>query len=132
MIDFHLGFSLPMTVNSTIPLFHAIGVPGYLVVNEAGTMILQVDALGSGICSEENANRGNIGRSLKGRLNPLSLFVRHAAVKKREPALAPHRCLSKALGCEQAVKPLLRRSVFSKDDYSPVCPCTTRPDIVEQ
>jgi hypothetical protein len=49
------GF-LTVAIHPAVALLHAVGVPGNLVVNEAGAVILQVHAFGSSVCCQQDAH----------------------------------------------------------------------------
>ena len=52
---------LPVPVNTSIPLFHYIGVPWNFHMNHIVTVILQINSFGSRVCSQENTNRRIFG-----------------------------------------------------------------------
>ncbi|MNT72184.1 hypothetical protein D3C72_2107620 [compost metagenome] len=55
--DQYFLLALTMPVDTTVTLLHHVGVVGDLQMDEAVTVVLQVDTLGRGIGGQQDANR---------------------------------------------------------------------------
>ena len=111
VVDMHLVGLLTVAIHAAIALLHAVGVPGNLEVDQAGAVVLQVDAFGGGIGGEQDAHRGFLGVGLEGGLDRFALVVRHAAVDHHQPAVR-----GEALAGQQVEQPFLGGAVFGEDD----------------
>jgi hypothetical protein len=111
VVDVHAGGALAVAVDAAGALLHAAGVPGDLVVDEAGAVVLEVDALGRGVGGEEDARPGDLGTGLEGGLDGLALIGGHAAVEREQAIVG-----GETLGREQAEQPVLGGAVLGEDD----------------
>lgn len=48
VMDLH-GRTLPVTIQATVALFQTVGVPGNFIMKETRTVVLEIDAFGSGV-----------------------------------------------------------------------------------
>lgn len=80
------GVAVP--VNTTVPLLHAVGVPGNFIVNQFGAVVLKVDTFRCCISSKQDANRVCRRVSLERRFDPFTMFQVHSAVKREQPFVA--------------------------------------------
>src|SRR5436305_13923288 len=93
--DIDDGCSLAMAINAAIALLQTVGVPGNLVVNEMGAVILQVNTFGSGIGGQQDTH-GRFGRvSLECSFNRLSLMCIHTTVQRQQTFLTTLTLFSK-------------------------------------
>ena len=78
--DQYLFLALTVPVDTAITLLHHIGVVRNLQMDEAVTVILQVDAFGGGIGSQQDAHSRFLGRGLEGCFDFLTFVLRDAAM----------------------------------------------------
>ncbi len=90
-------------------------------------MILEVDALGRRIRSQQDADGALLRVGLERRLNALPVVLVHAAVHRLEPFAA-----REALGGELGLQPVLRGTVLGEDDYSLIGPLTVWKEMLSQ
>ena len=57
VMDQDFRVALPVTIDAAVALLHPVRIPGDLVVNEARTVILQINPLGRRICGDQNPHR---------------------------------------------------------------------------
>ena len=113
MVDVHLIGLLPMPVHAAVALFHSVWIPGNLIVDQLGTVILQVDPFRRCICSKKDTHRGFNWVGLECSLDSLAVLSGHSAVHHLEAVIA-----NITLSSQQIIKPLLGGSVFGEDDNS--------------
>ncbi len=102
-----------MAVYTPVALLQAIGIPGDLVVNEAAAMVLQINALGGGICCQQDAHPRFARVGLKSRFDPLAIFGFHAPVQGEQAFR-----FGQALAFQQVMQPLLGGAILGEDDHA--------------
>ncbi|MDT4872418.1 hypothetical protein FQZ97_1076000 [compost metagenome] len=121
--DQHLFFALSVTVDTTVTLLHHIGVVRDLQVNEAVTVVLQVDTFGGRIGGEQDADGGILGRCLEGCLDGLTLILGESSVEQTESFA------TETMAGEDLVHPLVGGAVFGKQDHPAIVPLASRFQI---
>ena len=118
---------LAVAVNAAVALLHPVRVPGDLEVHQAVAVVLQVDALGSGVGGQQDAHEALCGAGLERGLDALALRVVHAAVQ-RQQALAGGQPLRR----QDLLQPVLGGPVLGEEDHPLVGPLAVRLDDVAQ
>ena len=61
VVDQNLVGLLAVTVHTTIPLLHAVGIPRNLVVDQPGAEVLEVETFRGGVGGQQDANGTDFG-----------------------------------------------------------------------
>ena len=125
VVDEHALRSLPVPVDTAVALFEAVRVPGDLEVDHPGAVVLKVDAFGSGVGGQQDADGTVLGVGLEGRLDPLPVLRVHAAVHRHEAVAA-----GEPLRSQNTLEPVLGVPVLGEDDDSLVAPGTVGTDVL--
>ncbi len=113
---------LSMAVDTAVALLHHVGVVGYLQVDQHVAVVLEVDALGSGIGGQQDADLGVPGVGLEGGLHLLTLVLIHATMENGES-------ITVASCGQDLVEPLVGGTVFGEEDDSPIVPFAIRLEV---
>jgi hypothetical protein len=73
MVHLHLRRALAVAVDAAIALLQAVGVPGYLVVDEAVAVALEVDVFAGGIGGKQDPDGRVLGVELEGGFDALAI-----------------------------------------------------------
>jgi hypothetical protein len=87
VVDRDVIGALAVAVDAAVALLQPVGVPGDLVMNQVGAVVLQVDAFGGGVGREQDAHRRFRGCGLEGGLDTLALPGVHATVEDHQAVL---------------------------------------------
>src|SRR5579862_4259063 len=78
MEDSYFGGLLTVTIDTPIALFHSIGIPGNLIVDELGTVILKVNTFRRSVSGKKDTNRGFHRIGLECSFDSLAVFRGHS------------------------------------------------------